>query len=97
MQKRGVDILTASEGGYLQVADMLIFDRAVALNRVIFTQNDDFLEIVDERRQRLLAFPGLVYAHQAHVSVGQCIDDLEIIAKASDPADIVDTVCFLPL
>ena len=44
-----------------------------------------------------MPFAGVVYAHQLRVTVGQCIADLELIAKASDPADVADRVIYLPL
>jgi hypothetical protein len=50
------------------------------------------------RRQRLdISFHGVIYAHQLRVSIGACIHDLEIIAKAGEPADLVGQIQFLPL
>jgi hypothetical protein len=42
-------------------------------------------------------FGGVIYAHQLHVSIGRCIHDLEIIAKAGTSTDLQDHVLFLPL
>lgn len=50
------------------------------------------------RRQRSgETFFGLVYAHQLGPSIGQCIDELELIAKCCAPAEILDRVVYLPL
>jgi hypothetical protein len=38
-----------------------------------------------------------VYAHQLYVTVGRCINDLELIAKAGMPEDLANRVQFLPL
>jgi hypothetical protein len=42
-------------------------------------------------------FAGVVYARQQHVSIRRCIDDLELIAKAYDPPDVLNQVTYLPL
>ena len=38
-----------------------------------------------------------LYAQQRIVTIGDCVRDLEIIAKASEPEDLVNMVQFLPL
>jgi hypothetical protein len=43
------------------------------------------------------AFPGVIYAHQLMVIVGQFIRDLEVIALAGEPEDFVNRVEYLPL
>jgi len=40
---------------------------------------------------------GLSYAHQLHITIGDCVRDLELIARAADPSDLADRVEFLPL
>ena len=40
---RGVDVLTVQEDGLAGEPDMIILDRATALNRLIFSQDQDFL------------------------------------------------------
>jgi hypothetical protein len=41
--------------------------------------------------------PGVIYAHQLHVSIGTCVRDLEIIAKSGEEAELNNQVVFLPL
>lgn len=43
------------------------------------------------------AFYGIIYAHQLQVPIGTCIHDLELIAKAGEPEDIINRIQFLPL
>ena len=43
------------------------------------------------------AFCGLIFGHLMIVSIGQCVKDLEIIAKATDSADWQSIVMRLPL
>jgi hypothetical protein len=50
------------------------------------------------RRQREgTPFHGVIYAHQLRVSIGTCVHDLEIIAKAGEPEHLSNGVQFLPL
>jgi hypothetical protein len=87
LRLREVDILTAQEDGAGRLADAALLDRATALGRVLFTQDEDLLREAAERQQRGEAFTGVVYAHQLKVTIGQCIRDLELLAKVNEPED----------
>ncbi|MCY3017856.1 MAG: hypothetical protein NTW87_02330 [Planctomycetota bacterium] len=39
----------------------------------------------------------MVFAEQRAVTIGKCIEDLELIAKAYEPEDIANRVEHLPL
>ena len=97
LRLRGVDILTVQEDGRAGMPDPLILDRATELERVLFTQDDDFLAEANRRLQQGIDFPGVIYAHQMMVSVGDCIRDLELIAKAGEIKDMANSVRYLPL
>jgi len=64
---------------------------------VLFTQDDDLLEIADRWQQSGRQFSGLIYAHQMKVTTGQAVRDLELLAKAADPEDMRNTIHFIPL
>jgi len=97
LRLRGVDVITALEDNADRLDDPQLLDRASVLRRVLFTQDDDLL-IEAARRQRAgIYFHGLVYAHQLRVSIGTCVRDLEIVAKAGEPEDLVNHIRFLPL
>jgi hypothetical protein len=67
------------------------------LGRVLFSQDRDLL-IEAQRRQTVgLPFCGVIYAHQLAVPIGVCISDLELIAKAMDPAELRSRVIYLPI
>ena len=68
-----------------------------SLGRVLFSQDEDLLAEATKRQRAAVPFAGVVYAHQLYVTIGQCIRDLEIIAKAGEPADLANLVQFLPL
>ncbi len=72
-------------------------DRATALNRLLFTQDKGFLKEAARRHQRGESFSGILYSHQLNVTIGECVADLEIIAKSSDPEEWIGRVEHLPL
>ena len=82
-----IDVLTAREDGAGELDDSQLLSRATSLGRVLFTQDDDLLREAAGRQQRGETFAGMIYAHQLNVTVRQCIDDLELIAHASEPGE----------
>lgn len=92
-----VDVLTAQEDGTADLADTSLLDRATALQRVFFTFDDDLLSEAAYRQTEAIPFAGVIYAHQMRISIGTCIRDLEIIAKAIEIDELNNRVEFLPL
>lgn len=97
LRLRGVTVLTAEEDGTNQLADPLLLDRALALNHMLFTHDTDLLAEAARRQAASEAFAGVVFAHQQNVSIGQCVQDLELMAKVFDPVDMMNRVVYLPL
>ena len=96
LRLRSVDVMTAYEDGASEQDDPQLLDRANTLERVLFTQDDDFLAEATRRQKDGVFFRGVIYAHQLRISVGRCIHDLEIIAKAGEPETLYNQVQFLP-
>ena len=96
LRLRGVDVLTVQEDERITTPDPILLDRAGQLGRVIFTQDQDFLIEAHRRQIEGIKFSGVIYASQL-ASVGDCIRDLEILAKVSDPEDLANSVQYLPL
>jgi predicted nuclease of predicted toxin-antitoxin system len=94
---RGVDVLTVQRDDYQEADDPVVLDRAMTLGRVVFTQDEDFLRESHRRQAIGAAFAGVVYAHQLNVTIGQCVADLELIAKVYEPEDMTNRVEYLPL
>jgi hypothetical protein len=67
------------------------------LERVLFTQDDDLLREAAERQRHGVAFAGVIYGHQLNVTIGQCIRDLELLARVNEPEDCANRVEYLPL
>jgi predicted nuclease of predicted toxin-antitoxin system len=97
LRRRGVDVLRVQDDAHANTDDELILDRAAALGRVVFTQDQDFLAIAQFRQVNGVPFAGVVFAHQDGPTVGQCVDDLETIAIASDLTEWENRVEYLPL
>jgi hypothetical protein len=79
------------------LADTELLDRAATLKRVLFTRDDDLLAEATKRQRAGIPFRGVAYAHQLQVSIGTCVEDLEIIAKAGEADDLMNRVQFFPL
>lgn len=97
LRLRGVDVITAAEDGAGELGDPALLERATDLDRVLFTQDDDFLAEATRCQQQGQSFTGVIYAHQLRVSIGDCIRDLELVAKVGEPLDMARQTLFLPL
>ena len=97
LRLRGVDVVTSFEDGTHELDDPALLDRATELGRVLFTQDDDLLVVAVYRQEHQIAFAGVIYAHQLRVSIGTCVENLELVAKAGEPDDLRNGVQFLPL
>ena len=97
LMTRGVNVLTSQTDGTTRLDDPLLLDRARELGRATFTRDEDFLAEATARQKRGEAFAGVIYAHQLRVTIGQCVQDLEIIAQCAEPSDLANCVEHLPL
>lgn len=97
LRGQDVDVLSVQADGLTGFPDEEVLERATELGRVIFTQDDDFLLHGAERQRSGQRFPGIVYAHQTRVTIGQCIEDLLLMAQAMEPDEMVNRIEYLPL
>lgn len=93
----GVDVITAQDDKADNLSDPELMDRATAINRILFTFDDDLLVEAANRQKANMPFSGVVYASPLRIPIGACIRNLEIIAKAGKPEDLANKVEFLPL
>ncbi len=97
LRQRGVDVLTVQEEGREETPDPEVLDRAGELGRVLVSQDTDLL-IQAVRRQRAgEPFIGVIYAAQDPPAVGRYVEDLEIIAKATNLEEYANRIEHLPL
>lgn len=97
LRLRGVDVLTAQDDGRRHVSDDVLLDRASALLRILFSQDEDLLAEATRRQREGIRFAGVIYVHQLGITIGTCIRDLAFIAKAAGPEDLANRVEYLPL
>jgi hypothetical protein len=97
LRRRGVDVLTAQEDESAQLNDSDLLTRATVLGRVLFSQDNDLLREATSRQRNHLHFAGVLYAHQLRITIGNAIEDLELIAKIAEPSDLESRVEYLPL
>jgi predicted nuclease of predicted toxin-antitoxin system len=97
LRLRGVEVLTAQEDSGDELEDDELLHRATKLNRILVSFDRDLLEEANKRQRTGEFFCGVVYGHQMRISIGQCVRDLELLAKASEPADFENRIEYLPL
>jgi hypothetical protein len=85
-----VDVLTKKDVGLLGATDEEHLAFANSQNRVIFTQDDDFLRLHTSGFDHA----GIVYAPQ-HSSVGEVIRGLMLIVQVLEQKDMENHVEFL--
>jgi len=97
LRLRSVDVLTSKEDETTRLTDSRLLDRASAIGRTLFSQDEDLLAEADKRQERGKEFAGVIYVRQRRLTIGQCIDELELIAGVYDPNDMANRVEYLPL
>jgi hypothetical protein len=96
LRNRGVDVLTAQEDRRDNADDSMLLDRATALDRVLVSMDKDFRKLVAHAQASGRHISGVI-AISRKLSYRQCIDDLELVAKCSDPQEWEDRMTPLPL
>ena len=90
LRLRGVDILTTKEADMLGADDKVHLDFALKEQRVIFTQDEDFLRL----HAKGLEHCGIIYVHQ-QTPIGQIIRGIMLIHQLLEPAEMQNHVEFL--
>ena len=97
LRRRNIDVLTSQEDGTREDDDVSLLERATELGRVLFSQDQDLLQIASEWQRTGRSFVGLVFSAQRGVGIGQCIEDLELLAECYTEEEIANQVIFLPI
>ena len=96
LRRRGADVLTAIEDEADQLLDDELLDHVHTLGRVLFTQDIRFCAMAEEWQRNARPFSGLIFGHQLAGTIGQFVNDLELIASASEPAEWLGAVERIP-
>jgi hypothetical protein len=97
VRRCGIDVLAAREDKAVRLEDEVLLDRATALQRVLFSQDDDLLAIARIRQATGVPFAGLIYGHQLAATIGKYVLDLEVVCTVLDPEDMANRIEYLPL
>lgn len=97
LRRRGVDVLTAQEDDAARLDDIVLLERARQLGRPIFTQDIRFRALAEQFQRDQRPFAGLLFGPQLGATIGQYVDDLALIAAASEPDEWRGVVQWLPL
>lgn len=91
LRRRGIDVTTTVEAGLRTQSDEAQLDFIGQEQRVLFTQDDDFLRIASRTNNH----PGIVYSKQGNRSTGQIIESLVLIYEVYTPEEMVGRVEYL--
>jgi predicted nuclease of predicted toxin-antitoxin system len=97
LRRVGISVLTAQEDGANEFDDPKVLDRATELNRLVFSMDEDFLAEAAHRLAQGIQFSTVVFARPREITIGQCIHDLEIIARLATQEELRGHVLYLPL
>jgi hypothetical protein len=90
LRRRGIDVLSVPESGMLEASDEEILDIARRENRVIITQDEDFLRLHSKGNTH----SGIVYFPQG-ISIGEAISGLMLIHAVLGSDEMKNHVEFL--
>lgn len=96
LRKLGIDTLTAQEAGLARASDEDLLKDAASLDRVLITQDQDFLAIGAKWQRQAIHFPGIIYVPQG-VPYGRTISDVELLLLCGTGEELRNQVYYLPL
>jgi len=91
LRHSGIDVTRTSEAGLLGASDEEHIDFAQEENRVIFTQNRDFLRLHHAGVNHI----GIAYCARGTRPIGEIIDSLILIREALGPEDMRNRIEFI--
>ena len=97
LRRRGLDVLTSQDDGTNRFDDEALLARATSLNRVLFSQDADLLRIAQDWQATGVEFSGVIFAHQQGVSIGQLVEDIQLLAECCPADELANSVKYLPL
>jgi predicted nuclease of predicted toxin-antitoxin system len=91
LRRRGIDVTTTPSAGLMGCSDEEQIDFALEQNRVIFTQDTDFLRL----NQAGFTHNGIVYCQQNSRSIGEIVRSLILIWEYLEPEEMRGRVEFI--
>ncbi len=97
LRRRGVDVVHAVEEGTNRLRDDALLELASRQHRVVFTQDIRFRAMAEDWQRQGRHFAGLIHGPQRGSSIGRMVEDLEVVAKATELSEWANMVLHLPL
>jgi Domain of unknown function (DUF5615) len=97
LRVRQVDVVTAQDDGVDRLPDDLLLVHASRLGRPLVTHDIRLHSMAEAWQRQGRPFCGVIFGHLMQVSIGKCVRELELIAKATDPEDWSSEIIRLPL
>jgi predicted nuclease of predicted toxin-antitoxin system len=91
LRRRGIDVTTTPEAGLLSAPDEEQAAYGLAQNRVIFTQDQDFLRI----HAAGIPHAGIAYCKKDTLSIGEMIRGLILIWEVYEPDEVANRIEYL--
>ena len=91
LRHRDVDVTTTAEEELLGLSDEMPLQFASSQNRVIFTQDTDFLRMNRSR----ITHTGIAYCPQQSKSIGEIVQGLILIWELLEPEEMFNHLEFL--
>jgi len=92
LKRRGVEAWSAIDKSKLGLSDEEQLRYAFDEGMTIFTHDDDFLSMASESE---IEHCGIIYVHQEHLSIGECIRRLKSIVETMSPEEMHNRILFL--
>ncbi len=83
--------------GLERASDTAIWAYARQHDFIIVTKDSDFLAIAQNSLTNDVIPPGVIFITDDYLPIGQCIADLELVAKVYDINEVMGRILFLPL
>jgi hypothetical protein len=96
LTRRGVDVLTVQLDNRIGESDSRLVQRATELGRVLLSSDKDYFAIVAREQAAGRTFSGVISV-PASLSYRAAINDLELVAKCSEPGEWEARIVRLPL
>ena len=90
LRQRGLDVLSTADAAMLGAADEAQLALAAGQDRVLLTQDTDFLRL----NARRVPHRGIIYARQG-MAIGEIIREVVLIYQDTDPAAMANSVKYL--
>jgi len=95
LRRRGMDVVTVQERGRREADDAELLDEALLDERLMLTNDTDFLAIASDRASRGESFAPIIYWPQQQRRIGDLVQALIALASNHEYSQLLGQVVFL--